>query len=253
MSSWYPNLASGDPDLDHALKSAYDRIYKLRQVAQSPLPPAQADPSLTSDRHEIAKIIQGYGGPDPTAQPVQQTPIPDAYFWAIRIFDPEGSNLADRPWKAGDANNSVIVWPFILPFPMTVSKLTASRNTAPAGNFTYGQGLYDKNEKLIFQTGAISVLAGAAAAFESRTISPTKTLQPGAYFWAATYNAAAITDIAQWESIDLGSNAWVLMSLGPDCGLAGNSGSTGVMPSTLGGITLLAVSRRPILTLVEAP
>ena len=133
------------------------------------------------------------------------------------------------------AVNQVIVWQFLLETPITISNLSSYVYLGSAGA-TVNFGIYNAAGNKLIDSGALSIATTNAQL--SVSIAPV-VLPAGTYYFAASQS----TDTGQVLAFDLYNTAAVTtVSAGGSgvakIGVAANATSLGVMPSTLGAISL---------------
>jgi spore coat protein U-like protein len=132
------------------------------------------------------------------------------------------------------AVNQVIVWQFLLETPITIRNLSSCVFSGSAGA-TVNFGIYNAAGNKLIDSGALSIAITNAQL--SVSIAPV-VLPAGTYYFAASqstdggevlafnlYNTAAVTTVSAGGSV-------------AKIGVAANATSLGVMPSTLGAISL---------------
>ena len=132
------------------------------------------------------------------------------------------------------AVNQVIVWQFLLETPITIRNLSSCVYSGSAGA-TINFGIYNAAGNKLIDSGALSIAITNAQL--SVSIAPV-VLPAGTYYFAASqstssgqvlafdlYNIAALTTVSAGGSV-------------AKIGVAANATSLGVMPSTLGTISL---------------
>ena len=132
------------------------------------------------------------------------------------------------------AVNQVIVWQFLLETPITIRNLSSCVYSGSAGA-TVNFGIYNAAGNKLIDSGALSIAITNAQL--SVSIAPV-VLPAGTYYFAASqstdagevlafnlYNIAAVTTVSAGGSV-------------AKIGVAANATSLGVMPSTLGAISL---------------
>ena len=132
------------------------------------------------------------------------------------------------------AVNQVIVWQFLLETPITIRNLSSCVYSGSAGA-TVNFGIYNAAGNKLIDSGALSIAITNAQL--SVSIAPV-VLPAGTYYFAASqstssgqvlafdlYNIAALTTVSAGGSV-------------AKIGVAANATSLGVMPSTLGAISL---------------
>ena len=132
------------------------------------------------------------------------------------------------------AVNQVIVWQFLLETPITIRNLSSCVYSGSAGA-TVNFGIYNAAGNKLIDSGALSIATTNAQL--SVSIAPV-VLPAGTYYFAASqsttagqvlafnlYNIAAVTTVSAGGSV-------------AKIGVAANATSLGVMPSTLGAISL---------------
>jgi hypothetical protein len=126
--------------------------------------------------------------------------------------------------------NEVQVWQFLLPYTITVNKLTFETVAPDIGN-NIGVAIYNAagTTKLI-DTGAISATTGG---IKSVTIAGV-ILTPGVYWLAWTHDSNAVT--VRGIGNAAGFNPF-FNDVNVKVGTAANSGAAGVCPTTLGVVT----------------
>jgi hypothetical protein len=139
------------------------------------------------------------------------------------------------------SNNQVRVLQVVLPFKITVAKITAAVTTLAAGS-TCDVGMYsvDGTTKLINAGG----FSGAAVATVTTSVTPV-TLNPGPYYFAWTCSDATVGFRGIGFSTEMGNilNNQTVKKVGT----AANAGSAGVLPSSLGAITGFGGITHPIV------
>ena len=132
------------------------------------------------------------------------------------------------------AVNQVIVWQFLLETPITIRNLSSCVYSGSAGA-TVNFGIYNAAGNKLIDSGALSIAITNTQL--SVSIAPV-VLPAGTYYFAASqstdsgevltfelYNTAAVTTVSAGGSV-------------AKIGVAANATSLGVMPSTLGAISL---------------
>lgn len=128
--------------------------------------------------------------------------------------------------------NRVSVWQFILPFSITISKITIKITTGVAAQ-TVNFGIYDSNKNKVLDSGAID--ASTSATIKTNTITPV-TLNAGQVYWYAqstthpSVNVIAVSGITS-SFTDYWNTNYTRTAF------AANATSGGVMPSALGTLT----------------
>lgn len=150
-------------------------------------------------------------------------------------FISAGISLQDqRPTATTGASvgNGLRVFKFILPYSISLSRITANVSSGNTAATTVTFGIYDNagTTKLI-DSGAIST---ASAGIITGTFGAV-VLNPGAYWFAQSETSATpqFTALAaaatSWQAIVCGTNAYM--------GTAANAATAGVLPATLGVVT----------------
>ena len=132
------------------------------------------------------------------------------------------------------AVNQVLVWQFLLETPITIRNLSSCVYSGSAGA-TVNFGIYNAAGNKLIDSGALSIAITNTQL--SVSIAPV-VLPAGTYYFAASqstdsgevltfelYNTAAVTTVSAGGSV-------------AKIGVAANATSLGVMPSTLGAISL---------------
>lgn len=150
-------------------------------------------------------------------------------FWGVQIYfkDTGGNGPVSNPGA-----DAVQVCAFVLPFAMTVSKLTFDLAVEAAATHM-NIGLYNQTKNKVIDSGAID---SSTPGFKTITLGSPVALAAGVYWlaWSAddasnTLRVPVITNTDPWAtSININVNRW---------GVAANSTSSGVLPATLGVIT----------------
>lgn len=133
--------------------------------------------------------------------------------------------------------NQVLAFQFTLPIAITVSRVSVTIVGVSSSNFA-SVGIYNAagTTKLI-DSGTFSTTTATTL---TNTITPV-TLTPGVYWYAHTSNVTAATGAGLTNP----SGTPIAPLLGahtPRVGTAANASSAGVLPSSLGAITTLAVN-----------
>ena len=132
------------------------------------------------------------------------------------------------------AVNQVLVWQFLLETPITIRNLSSCVYSGSAGA-TVNFGIYNAAGNKLIDSGALSIAITNAQL--SVSIAPV-VLPAGTYYFAASQS----TDVGEVLAFDLYNTAAVTtVSAGGSVakiGVAANATSLGVMPSTLGAISL---------------
>lgn len=161
------------------------------------------------------------------------------YFWGGTIYLPSntlGGSLSSA--------NQVRVMQFVLPFPVTIGKVSISVSTGAASALG-DVGIYDISKNLLVHAAAAMDLSAIAVVQAALSTVPY-TLPPGKYWLAWTANSASpLATLAVTTRVDLLLNANASKKLGT----AANASVSGVLPATLGAITAAAIS--PIVALFE--
>lgn len=150
-------------------------------------------------------------------------------------FISAGLNLQDqRPTGtgAGSLANGVRVFKFVLPYAITLQRVTFNVSSGNTGGTTLTLGIYDSaGTTKLLDSGALTT---ASAGIVTGTFTPVN-LAPGAYWFAHSETSATpqFTTIAaaatNWEAIVCGTNPFI--------GTAANAAVAGVLPATLGVVT----------------
>lgn len=161
------------------------------------------------------------------------------YFFGGTIYMPQntlGASLSSA--------NQVRVMQFVLPFPVSIGKVTISVSTGAASALG-DVGIYDISKNLLVHAAAAMDLSAIAVVQGALSTVPY-TLPPGKYWLAWTASSATPqATCSVITRVDLFFNANANKKLGT----AANASVSGVLPSSLGAITASAVS--PIVALFE--
>ena len=128
------------------------------------------------------------------------------------------------------ANDRVRVHQFVLPFRTIIRNIVFDIEVASASGLC-SVGLYDVGKNLFVHTGAISTTTDEI----KNTAVTAVTLEPGIYYlaWTGDNNTFKLT------SLSIGDAAMQPLRInGTKVGRAANSSSSGVLPATLGAITV---------------
>ena len=132
------------------------------------------------------------------------------------------------------AVNQVIVWQFLLETPITIRNLSSCVYYGSAGA-TVNFGIYNAAGNKLIDSGALSIAITNAQL--SVSIAPV-VLPAGTYYFAASQSTSAgqvlvfnLNNIAAVTTVSAGGSVAKI-------GVAANATSLGVMPSTLGAISL---------------
>ena len=132
------------------------------------------------------------------------------------------------------AVNQVLVWQFLLETPITIRNLSSCVYSGSAGA-TVNFGIYNAAGNKLIDSGALSIAITNAQL--SVSIAPV-VLPAGTYYFAASQStdtgqvlAFSVNNIAAVTTVSAGGSVAKI-------GVAANATSLGVMPSTLGAISL---------------
>jgi len=148
-----------------------------------------------------------------------------------------------------DSNNRVFALQFSIPYKCTFSQMTFSANSGHLGGSTYGIGIYDSTGAKYWETGAIAIANGSLTNY---TVTKSLTLNPGTYYlaWSAA-NSGADT-IWGWDastySYDNGTgDRNIVNQTVVRFGYSANAMSAGVLPATLGALTVPATGAAAVV------
>lgn len=152
------------------------------------------------------------------------------------------SNLTICP----NAVNQVSLFMFYLPFAITLRKVVFNLNThSTTAGIKVNFGLYDLNNNLILDSGAIDVGSATTAGIISASFT-AKTIQAGWYYFAqACQDNIAIFAVTSLPAASTEQTKNLLRT-----GRATNLASGGVLPTTTG--TILAATASCTVTLFES-
>lgn len=159
-------------------------------------------------------------------------------------FPMYGGNTTTTGTVSGVANR-IIAWKFILPFAITISKVTVSVGTGSAGQ-TCNFGIYSSTGTKLLDSGPLD--AHTAPLISTNSITPV-TLQPGTYFFAQSANA---NSVQVYASPMTNPGETVLNANNIAVGISPNPTVAGVMPASLGTLTADGTSTSVALALFEA-
>ena len=132
------------------------------------------------------------------------------------------------------AVNQVLVWQFLLETPITIRNLSSCVYSGSAGA-TVNFGIYNAAGNKLIDSGALSIAISNTQL--SVSIAPV-VLPAGTYYFAASQSTSAgqvlafnLSNIAAVTTVSAGGSVAKI-------GVAANATSLGVMPSTLGAISL---------------
>ena len=132
------------------------------------------------------------------------------------------------------AVNQVLVWQFLLETPITIRNLSSCVYSGSAGA-TVNFGIYNAAGNKLIDSGALSIAITNAQL--SVSIAPV-VLPAGTYYFAASQSTTAgqvlaftVNNLAAVTTVSAGGSVAKI-------GVAANATSLGVMPSTLGAISL---------------
>jgi hypothetical protein len=160
-------------------------------------------------------------------------------FFGVTIY-PQSPNTG--PANAGA--NEVRVYQFVLPYAVTINKVTVTVSTSAAG--AADVGIYNSaGTRLLYTNGGINT--GSQTTQTVPVVSGPVTLIAGVYYFAQTTNGVT-PNFQQLNSFTvLGA---ILNNNLVRLGTAANNATAGVLPSTLGTITG-AVNVPPVLAFFE--
>lgn len=143
--------------------------------------------------------------------------------------------------------NEVSVFQFVLPFGMTVRKITSTITAGVAGA-SYNIGIYDQNGNLLIDSGSQSAVANTTT--HSATLATPVFLPPGVYFFAQACTSTAVTGVTVSNSAPGQSAVYNLNA--NRVFRANNSLSGGSLPSTLGGALSVSAFGTMLWAIIEA-
>jgi hypothetical protein len=159
-------------------------------------------------------------------------------FWNTDIWwkdAPDNGCPANANSNNSPGVNAVTVTLFVLPFNVTVAKVTFTVATLSSGG-NINWGIYDINGNKLIDSGAISTTTGGVV---TAAITPNVTLPAGLYYTAVSCDnlVCKVPSLSGVPPFDTAMNRshvrW---------GVAANATVSGVLPSTLGTITNLGTS-----------
>jgi hypothetical protein len=153
------------------------------------------------------------------------------YFFAPTVFIPHDI-VANT---AVGANNQVRVMQFVLPFRVTVTRISMEVTTA-AASAVCDAGIYaaDGNTRHVY-AGANSGFSAGTTGVKTVTLGASVTLAPGAYYYAWTCSDATVQ--VRLLNNPGGQNSLLNAVTVEKNGTAANAASAGILPTTLGTIT----------------
>lgn len=162
------------------------------------------------------------------------TPVPNVgtvagtgFFVPYTIFYPQSTVSA----ALVTSGNQIVAIMFVLPFAITVRKVSVAVNIAAAAS-TIALGIYsaDGNTKLV-DSGPIS---SATTGIKTVTLATSVTLQPGTYFFVQTASSTTVTT----DNLGAQNNRTSMLNQNANrAGSAANTAPGSVLPATLGAIT----------------
>jgi hypothetical protein len=163
----------------------------------------------------------------------------EGYFFAVGIHQPLTINAAAL---VGVADN-VGAYQFVLPFRIVVRRITWELTTGVNGSFS-SVGLYNADGSVrLVHVGALASEIADQGIID--TAVTAVTIEPGIYYFAQTSTSASV--IGRKLFVDnFGELILNEGSTNAPAGIAANSGSSGVLPATLGAITA-STSRDPLV------
>ena len=146
------------------------------------------------------------------------------------FFAPTNMPQTDTSTAADTGADQVRVIQFVLPIRAVVRNVVFEVVTLSAGGLA-SVGIYDKDSNRLLHSGAIST---ATTGVKSGVVSPSVTLEPGVYFLAWTFDNTT----ARFRGVLPTGFLTLLSKNATRTGFAANASVSGVLPATLGTITL---------------
>ena len=234
VTEYRPSLPDGDVSKSH--KILMDDIYQLRNIPK--IVEEKQDKLDLAVSTNVDNIFNPGGSPKFGVDPT--------YIIGIHIF-PMGSGVQGAGTATVGTNNNVVATVFFLPFDITITTVVWEVTSQVAGS-QVGIGWYDFEENLIWETGPQSA---ALNGVKRTSISPI--FLPAATYihtWTAFQSGGTIPGVRALTFNNVVFTG-VFNSGTGRAGFAGNSGSSGNLPSTLGGITTPLTGGDQIYTLFE--
>lgn len=162
------------------------------------------------------------------------------YFWGgMPLLGNSDSAIA---WNSSSGNTLTAIQ-FVLPFTITINKITIGIGTGVSGSFVL-VGIYDQNGNKVIDSGEFSGTTSSVVL--SNTLSAGVTLPAGVYYfawgWTGT-GSSALTSANSFTATAATGSTWPSNPMNKNVtrvATAGNSISGGVMPSSLGTLTALS-------------
>lgn len=167
------------------------------------------------------------------------------FFWGYGLIDNSvgGTSTVIAP----TGNNNVLVWQFVIPFRITVRKITFSNGSTVTAAATATFGIYDISGNKLIDSGTFST--AVASQTVTNTLGTPVTLNPGVYWFAQSCSNTSNTSSGNIN--DSAAGRTMRNASGVRQGTAANSASSGVLPSTLGTVTG-TTNRVPVAVFFEA-
>lgn len=142
------------------------------------------------------------------------------------------------------AINQVRFYQIVVPWKIVVGRIISEVVAAGGAGTRYGLGIYSAAGARLLQTGPIA--ADAIAVNNAALVAPV-TLDPGVYLYAYTADSTTVT--FRSYSLPAGVNG-LINATSVKLGQAANAGAAGVLPATLGALTVN--SHNPPFAVLEA-
>src|SRR5579859_1975742 len=146
-------------------------------------------------------------------------------FWAVSVYVPQSSVGSAFCLNA----NEVRAYQFVLPFRVQIGKVSfqlTNTQTGSTGDF----GIYDMNGNRLAYTGGFSTAFGGPS---NVPLASVVTLNAGYYYFAQTNSSTTPAPVCF-----AGGNGLAATSGSKSVGIAANAANNGVLPATLGSITV---------------
>lgn len=180
---------------------------------------------------------------------VQSTPQPTMVpptgggFWGFMFWN-QGWTVNTRTSPNGASANQVLAYLFYIPVIVTISQVSYDISTPQAAS-TGDLGIYTQTGNLVVNTGGFATTAGGAGTGATSALTQGRTtLLPGFYYFAQTNTTTTVLQTA-WQIQVTNDYLAILNNRGAHNGvfvIAGNSATSGVLPSTLGTLTNQSIS-----------
>lgn len=194
----------------------------------------------------MAELMMYGGGVSSSTPAASLTTAGQGYFWGAA--GPNDSSLVGTSTAISPTGaNNVLVFQFILPYAITIRKVTFANGTTVTAAATANFGIYSLAGNLLLDSGAFST--AVASQTLSNTLGAAVNLPAGIYWFAQACTNATNTSA--------GAITWNT-TLGTGCrqlnvvrqGVAANAYASSALPPTLGVVTGNS-NRGPVAVLFE--